>query len=187
MFLREGVPGDRVVTFGSILKKQLPFPIEFFPKQGQLTSRLKLGNLIKLPLGIHKKYGGRSVFFNLTTSGPDFADSLERNFELLSRVATIESEKVLSAVSASPELVVQSRDNDLGRFGSDQRRPLFQGDVKVLASRCSAIQGIRSKAESGQHLSRADAFHFANIVLSAEHGQGFVIETMLASYGSRVR
>jgi len=47
------IPGESAVIFGEILKTNLDFEIEFFPKQGRLTPTRKYGNLIKLPLGVH--------------------------------------------------------------------------------------------------------------------------------------
>ena len=37
------------------------YGIEVFPKQTELTPSRKYGNLIKIPFGIHKKSGKRSV------------------------------------------------------------------------------------------------------------------------------
>ncbi len=184
MFLRDAVSGDSAVAFGEILKSRLAFEIEFFPKQGQLTPSRKLGNLVKLPLGLHRKYGVRSVFFTLSDGEPQYVEVLERNIELLTRVVPADSAAVLATVRAHPGSVVPTRGVELGSTERDLRRPLFKGNLTILATRCAAIRCLRSKAEGGQQLTRAEAFHFANILLSAEQGQDYVVETMRASYGS---
>lgn len=42
--------------------------VEVFPKQDRLYSKDDMGNLVKLPLGIHKKSGRRSVWIDLDTN-----------------------------------------------------------------------------------------------------------------------
>lgn len=185
MFLREAVAGDSAVAFGAILKSYLTFEIEFFPKQGQLTPSRKLGNLVKLPLGLHRKYGARSVFFTLSDDEPQYAEGWERNMEILTQVVPADSVAVLATVRAHPASVVSTRSVEFWSTERDLRRPLFKGDLKTLATHCAAIRCLRSKAEGGQQLTRAEAFHFANIVLSAEQGQEYVVETMRVSYGSQ--
>ncbi|MBF2053912.1 MAG: hypothetical protein IGS03_10680 [Candidatus Sericytochromatia bacterium] len=66
----EPVPAEIAHLFGSLLLRRIhhqhlvpiDFHLEFFPKQGELKSKKGLGNLIKLPLGIHQKSGRRSLF-----------------------------------------------------------------------------------------------------------------------------
>ncbi len=182
IFLRDAIVGDSAVAFGRILKNYLRFEIEFFPKQGQLTGK-KFGNLIKLPLGIHRKYSVRSVFFRLSDGEPRYCEGLECNLEFLTRVVPADSAVVLEIVRTHPASVVTTRSVEYWSTERELQRPLFRGDLKTLVTRCTAIQCLRAKAEAGQHLTRAEAFHFANILVSAEQGQDYVVETMRASYG----
>lgn len=184
IFLNEPISGENAVAFGAILKSYLNFEIEFFPKQGQLTSSRKLGNLVKLPLGIHRKYGNNSLFFNLIDDEPQYVDGLENNLELLTRVLPTETRAILATVRDHPRIEVKTKNIDLWSNSRDLQRPFFKGDISILTTRCTAIRGLRSKAESGQQLSRAEAFHFANILISAERGQDYVVETMRTSYAS---
>lgn len=69
VFFTEPIQGKTVFIFGEVLKNHLNFEIEFFPKQDRLTSSRKFGNLIKLPLGIHKKYDSFSFFFSMSSEG----------------------------------------------------------------------------------------------------------------------
>jgi retron-type reverse transcriptase len=184
IFLRNAMPGGIAVAFGAILKKCLQFEIEFFPKQGQLTPGRKLGNLVKLPLGLHRTYGARSVFFTVPDGQPQYVEGLDRGLECLTQVVSADTMPVLATVRDHPGTVVPTAGVEMGSTERDMRRPLFKGDLSVLAARCAAIQGLRTKAEGGQRLTRAEAFHFANILLSAEHGQEYIVETMQASYGT---
>lgn len=185
VFLKDPISGENAVTFGAILKSYLKFEIEFFPKQGQLTASRKLGNLVKLPLGIHRKYGNCSVFFTLSDVEPQFIEDLEGILELLTRVVPVETTAVFEAIRSHPGAVVQNRVLDFEVTKSDLRRPLFNGDLSILTARCTAIRSLRSKAEAGQQLTHSEAFHFANILISAERGQDYIVETMRASYGSK--
>ena len=74
--------GRTAVRFGAVLKKHLTFEVEFFPKQGTLNENRKFGNLIKLPLGVHRKYGLRSVFFSICDDGLKFIDGVKENLSV---------------------------------------------------------------------------------------------------------
>lgn len=69
VFLAEPAPADAVHLMGRmLLAAQAPhlpmgLHLEFFPKQANLKGK-GLGNLIKLPLGIHRRTGRRSVFLD---------------------------------------------------------------------------------------------------------------------------
>lgn len=68
IFLRQGIQANKAKSFGNyILSKIKNLPneinIELFPKQAFVKSN-GLGNLIKIPLGIHIKSGRRSIFLN---------------------------------------------------------------------------------------------------------------------------
>jgi len=66
IFLDTPIPAGVAKKFGDLLKNQLnglpsDITVEVFPKQTSVR-RGGLGNLIKLPLGIHKRTGKRAVF-----------------------------------------------------------------------------------------------------------------------------
>ncbi len=79
IFLSDPIDGATAVAFGVALKKQLAFEIEFFPKQGRLTAKRTFGNLIKLPLGLHRKYECWSCFFDILSDDPRFFAETEQN------------------------------------------------------------------------------------------------------------
>lgn len=187
IFVADAISGNIATNFGEILKKNLlPFEIEFFPKQGELTSKRKLGNLVKLPLGMHRKYANRSIFFTLPNNEPKYLINQKDCLELLIHIKPVEASAVLETVNDNPVTSIQVKGMDLDVEQSDLLRPLFKGDLKTLTTRCEAIKRLRSKAESGKELSRSEAFHFTNILLSvADQGLSYVVETMQASYGSR--
>jgi len=79
VFLEAPVPAGVAKKFGElIVASLLPLPreisTEVFPRQGSVT-RGGLGNLIKLPLGVHRRTGRRSCF--IMPDGTDYPDQLE--------------------------------------------------------------------------------------------------------------
>jgi len=185
IFMAGPLDGRTAVRFGAILKTHLKFEVEFFPKQGTLNEKRKFGNLIKLPLGVHRKYGLRSVFFSICGEDPRFIDGVKENLEYL-----------ISVVPVAPDALAHSAQtlvNDLPvpdyalpeLVSAVDERPHYDGDSKTLLSQCRALCNIRLKAEKGEALNRSEAFHFANAMLSVSGGEGCVHATMRLSFGQK--
>lgn len=68
LFLHTPVTASRAKAFGIAVREAVGAPssgdphVEVYPKQEKLTKELPIGNLVKLPLGLHRKSGRRSVF-----------------------------------------------------------------------------------------------------------------------------
>ena len=78
IFLETPIPAGVAKKFGETMVAQLPalvpeVTVEVFPKQSSVRGS-GLGNLIKLPLGIHRRTGTRAVFLN--PHGEPVADQL---------------------------------------------------------------------------------------------------------------
>lgn len=80
IFLTEPVAANKAKAFGLKVREQVGAPssgdphVEVFPKQDQLTTSSPMGNLLKLPLGLHPKTHNRSFFVdrkNGWESGPE--------------------------------------------------------------------------------------------------------------------
>ena len=63
LFLETPISGEDAIKFFKILNSYVSFSFEYFPKQPNLNQNRELGNLIKLPLGVHQKYNSESSFF----------------------------------------------------------------------------------------------------------------------------
>ncbi|MDQ7086532.1 MAG: CRISPR-associated primase-polymerase type A1 [Acidobacteriota bacterium] len=93
VFLDPPQPADRIHQLGRALLAELDprdpdFSLEFFPKQGATGD--KLGNLIKLPLGIHLRTGRRSLLLD------DQGHPLDRPFARLRRVGSLDPRQLAS-------------------------------------------------------------------------------------------
>lgn len=77
---------DNYAVLGHNFWKSPAFPfltVELFPKQDKVREGDGLGNLMRLPLGIHRKTGKSGVFIRATAEFPKFvADDPEQALEL---------------------------------------------------------------------------------------------------------
>lgn len=109
IFLESPVPAGVAKKCADLLVAQLaPMPqditVEVFPKQTTVRSG-GLGNLIKLPLGIHKRTGKRSVFIS-----PD-AEPYSDQLGFLENVKKTSKRSIYSAIqriAASPRVVART-------------------------------------------------------------------------------
>lgn len=89
IFFRKNIEADRIRALAQEIRESVGGKvsgdphIEIFPKQDRLTETNPLGNLVKIPLGVHPISGGRSKFVFPIGSweeglGPDPTDSLDQ-------------------------------------------------------------------------------------------------------------
>ena len=71
------------------------FNLEVFPKQAQLTGK-GLGNLVKLPLGIHRLSGKKSYFMECSDR------SIDAQLDFLTKVVPIQPSRIKSRKAAAP-------------------------------------------------------------------------------------
>lgn len=181
VFFSEAVQGKTAVALGETLKMQLDFEIEFFPKQGRLTPTRKYGNLIKLPLGLHRKYGSWSFFFSLSAEGPHTIAGKEESIAHLQTLVPVAPEVIDGAVKTFAKELPLRDEIPIPLRGLDQKRPQFEGNPGQLVSQCTAMRNLRTKAEHGDRLSLTEAFHFADVMLSVPGGTEFIHDTMRRS------
>lgn len=96
VFLETPVPAKAAKRFGEGLLSNLPPPpagihVELFPKQAFVSGE-GLGNLIKLPLGIHRKTGRRGVF--ISADGQPF----EHQLAYLDKVEKVKRERIYEVI-----------------------------------------------------------------------------------------
>ncbi len=117
--------------------------VELFPKQSNLSGK-KLGNLIKLPFGIHKKSGKRSFFVNkdkeAITSLNDFFNFVKKTSikDFLDIYKNIEKDKPMTNES----LIKNKKVVDLESSGFDI---LGDPELELLISKCKMLDFIVNK------------------------------------------
>ena len=96
LFLERPIPARVAKRFAEGLAGRLPAPpagvhMEIFPKQSYVSGE-GLGNLIKLPLGIHRKTGRRGVF--VSPAG----EPLEHQLAYLDKIERVKKERIYEAI-----------------------------------------------------------------------------------------
>jgi hypothetical protein len=132
--------------------------VEVFPKQAQLQ-RDQLGNLIKLPLGLHRGSGRRGEF--LDAQGQPYEDQetflmgIRRNpkesvLALLSALPWVEEalqeekgQESAGSVAVAPVIVNYDADADL--------------ELQTLLVRCSTLRALYEQAKDERHLTHDQA------------------------------
>lgn len=184
IFLSEPISGNTAISFGSVLKSFLDFDVEFFPKQGELTKKRKYGNLIKLPLGVHKKYGSRSTFFKLYSHGPIFNETFDENIKHLEQINTVDPEFINKIIEAYKDVVTIKDQAIIPEDYSKSIRVFYKGTPDFHTSKCNALGGIWTKAMNGEELSHSETFHFANVMLSVKNQKQVIHELIKTTYSS---
>ena len=174
VFFSEPVQGNIAVKFGEVIKIHLDFEIEFFPKQGSLTPKRKYGNLIKLPLGLHRKYGFKSSFFCLASDGLQSFSGIVESLEHLRTLVPLNQDVVDRCITVFAEEISNHEETPLRMVRQNQERPLFNGDIDIFMRQCTAMRNLRDKAEGGRRLSHSEAFYFTDVMLSVPNGMDIV-------------
>ncbi len=145
LFLAEPVPAAAVKRFLEAIVQRVGPPApelqwEVFPKQEQVTAD-QLGNLIKLPLGIHLKTGRRCLFTDL--EGRIYSDQED----FLERVQQVERQAFDQAAS---RLVAPPGPG--GATGSAQDLRAAFPEYEALFKGCPVLIALMEKAVSTHHL-----------------------------------
>ncbi len=139
-------------ALGKIIKKMEAtelknVSIELFPKQDELTEK-KLGNLVKLPLGIHKKTLKRSFFTDI--SGAPYKNQLEY---LLKIKQEITEENLMEIIELENKKKVDENEiNEITKTDDEQEikkieesDPFENKELKELKSKCAVINMLIEK------------------------------------------
>lgn len=90
VFFSDALSAGKVMAFGHFILSQVEIPegvhVEVFPKQPTVRA---YGNLVKLPLGIHRKTGNRCLFVNNKFE----SYPLEEQWSLLQNVTTLNEQE----------------------------------------------------------------------------------------------
>jgi len=112
------------------------FALEIFPKQDALKGK-GYGNLVKLPLGVHRRTGGKSGFIPVPMDKPD------QQFAFLRTIspAPAENFRKLAAGQGKAEVIVHPRQSEWA-----EKYP----ELAVLSSRCAlSVRSLRWSGPTG--------------------------------------
>ncbi len=131
---------------------------EVFPKQDQVAED-QLGNLIKLPLGIHLKTGRRCLFTDV--DGQEYRDQ-EGFLQRIQQVEREDFERAMSRLVARPE--------QGGARGSAQTAREAFPEYEALFKGCEVLVALMEKAVATHHLT---------------HDERLVLKCVLGHLGER--
>ncbi len=170
VFLAQPVEAKVLHHLGRLLLARLTplvpkdFSLEFFPKQAQRSGK-GLGNLVKLPLGIHQRTGYRSVF--LDSSGHPVKDP----YEVLRRVRLLERQELYQLIDqlkglAEPSPMPQpeqseaeEQDTALPLWPPDLPPPWTEADfetdpqIRHLLTHCPVLAELKNQVDQFRQLS----------------------------------
>lgn len=186
MFFEQPIEGYDALFLNEILKNKLKdLSFEFFPKQPTLNEKRKYGNLIKLPLGEHKKYNNRSRFFTLNDSQIEIISDINENLKHLDTVVKIKSEKVVEIVNKYKEIIKYETNILIKEEYEPRRRMIYKNDIDKLFNNCSAINALKDKAIKGNTLAHIELTNLSNTLLSLKDSKDYIHSLIKASLGNK--
>jgi hypothetical protein len=173
-FFESSIPAVSVRKFAYSILKKAKVQCEVFPKQNEVAEG-QYGNLIKLPLGLHKKYMQYSSFIDITDKK---ISNIENPFAHLTEIVPIPvpiifniiqervKEKELKHVGPRETIIpVEAKPKETA--GEFEKSPRI-GD---LIEKCRAFSNIKKKAVSQRHLEHTERLALAYIMINTEDGE----------------
>jgi tetratricopeptide (TPR) repeat protein len=168
LFLSQPVPAAKVKRFlEAVVQRCGPaspeLQWEVFPKQERVDAD-QLGNLIKIPLGVHRKSGRRCLFVDMT--GQAYADQTAH----LAALATVAPGQLDEAAGRLVQPPAEG-----GPVSSVAELEAAHPDFAVLFARCGVIRALVEKAVVTHHLSHDERLALKCVLVHAgERGRALV-------------
>jgi len=149
LFFAEPVPAHVVRKFAQAVTKRTGPPSpelhwEIFPKQDSLEEG-QLGNLIKLPLGIHKKTGRRALFVD--PEGKVYADQIE----FLNLIKRIDRTSLQNAIKRLLDINVEKA----APPGPEILKEKYH-DLRGIWEKCAVVNALVEKSFATHHLTNSE-------------------------------
>jgi hypothetical protein len=173
-FFESPIPAVSARMFAYSILKKAKEQCEVFPKQNEVAEG-QYGNLIKLPLGLHKKYKQYSSFIDIAEKK---ILSIENPFAHLTEIVPIPvsiifnitqervKEKELKHVGPRKAIIpVETIPKEI--VGEIEKSPRI-GD---LVEKCKAFSNLKKKAVSQDHLEHEERLALAYIMINTEDGE----------------
>lgn len=172
LFFAEPVPAAVVKRFFEAVVQRVGPPgpelqWEVFPKQEQVAED-QLGNLIKLPLGIHLKTGRRCLFTDL--DGQEYSDQ-EGFLQRIQQVERGAFEQAVSRLVASPAQGGTAGSAETIREAFPEYEALFKG--------CPVLVALMEKAVVTHHLTHDERLVLKCILGHLDEGGGRLIHSII--------
>lgn len=173
-FLESPIPAANARKFAYSILTKAKVQCEVFPKQDEVAEG-EYGNLIKLPLGLHKKYKRYSKLIDMTKGR---ILTIEDPFGHLNEIVTIP----ISIISEITHETVKQKELEPTR-PKEARTPakilvkevtgetLKSPRIGDLFEKCRAFSNLKKKAVSQHHLDHVERLALAYIMINTEDGE----------------
>lgn len=173
-FFESPIPAVSARKFAYSILKKANVQCEVFPKQNEVTEG-QYGNLIKLPLGLHKKYKQYSSFIDIAEKK---ILSIENPFAHLTEIVPIPASIIFNITQerakekepkhARPrKAIIPVETKPKETAGEVEKSPRI-GD---LFEKCKAFLNLKKKVVSQHHLEHTERLALAYIMINTEDGE----------------
>ena len=192
IFLKNHITAEKAFEFSKKLAlvpdlENKPIHIENFPKQKRVHPQ-KLGNLIKLPLGIHLKTGLKSFFVD-----SDFKKIKDNQFA--AEIKQVDPEKILKAlnylnktqpdlphkekvVPEPEEIDIDQVDKEFYKIKNSDFKLENNNDYNILITKCYALRTIVEKIETSYEITNQERLALVYSLGHLENGAKIVNELL---------
>lgn len=168
VFFEIPIDGSKALYINEVIKTKIDFTYEYFPKQPSLNEKRKYGNLIKLPLGEHKKYNRRSRFFTLKDDRIQIIEDIDSNLDHLKEIVKVESKRVDEIINTYKSKISYNSESLVKEVYESTERQIYKRDFSKLYSQCEAIKSLKDRALDSKALTHIEIFHLSNTLLSVK-------------------
>jgi len=174
LFFESPIPAVSARMFAYSILKKAKEQCEVFPKQNEVAEG-QYGNLIKLPLGLHKKYNQYSSFIDITEKK---ILSIENPFAHLTEIVPIPASIIINITRESAkekELKPVRPRKAILRVETKSKETV--GEVKKscrigdLVEKCKAFSNLKKKAVNQNHLEHEERLALAYVMINVEDGE----------------
>ncbi|NPA15240.1 MAG: hypothetical protein GXO44_01675 [Deferribacteres bacterium] len=154
VFLNKSTPCREAFDFCKSLLSDVEVPhflhVDFFPRQ-PFVKQNGYGNLIKLPLGIHRKTGIRSCFLN------DDGTTVEQPLEFLLSVEKTSLPRVIAVpFDIQAPVMSEAQDEKEDAEPEEDFTPFKDTEFISVVNNCKVLNELVNKAVSGQELTEEE-------------------------------
>lgn len=174
IFFDISIPAISAREFAYSILKKANVQCEVFPKQNEVAEG-RYGNLIKLPLGLHRKYKQYSSFIDIA----------EKNISIIENPFVCLNEIVPTPVSVIFDIIKErSKKKELKNIHlrevitpAEAIPKETVGEAKTscrigdLVEKCKALSNLKKKAENQNHLEHEERLALAYVMINTEDGE----------------
>ncbi len=172
LFFNELVSAKDARAFAFLILKKAATLCEIFPKQDGIPKG-SYSNLIKLPLGIHRKYNKSSFFVEIIK---DELYKIEKPFELLKIINPVPKLIISNILKEENKTTIQPEENPISVESLKKLRTVVKDvpETGGLFNNCKALFNIMNKAKNEKHLEHEERLALVYILINTKDGEKFL-------------